>query len=120
RDGRYMQLVFLDSQRFWPGLCAALDRPELARDPRFGDAAARSANGRTLIDLLTDIFASRDWAQWRPNFETFDAPWEMAQSLQDLYADQQVAANGMLFDITTLEGFPVKLVAPPLTVDGQP
>lgn len=119
RDGRWIQLVFLDSTRFWAGLCATLEREELIDDPRFADAAARMANGPLLIRTLADAFAARDWAEWRPRFEAFDAPWELIQNLQEVYADPQADANGMFFEVRTHDGFPVKLVAAPLGVDGE-
>lgn len=119
RDGRWIQLVFLDSGRFWPGLCATLERGELIDDPRFHDAAARMANGRLLMGIFEEAFGSRDWEEWRPRFEAFDAPWELVQNLNDLYRDPQTLANGIIFDIDTHDGYPVKLVSAPLTVDGR-
>jgi crotonobetainyl-CoA:carnitine CoA-transferase CaiB-like acyl-CoA transferase len=120
RDGRRIQLVCLDPQRYWPGLCVALDRPELSDDPRFADAAARAKNGVECLALLTDIFASRDWADWRPRFEKYDAPWELVRSIEDVFTDPQTAANGHVFELETADGGTVKLVASPLTVDGTP
>jgi len=119
RDGRWIQLVFLDSGRFWPGLCATLGLDALINDPRFHDAAARMANGRELIGLFEQAFASRDWEEWRPRFEAFDAPWELVQNLNDLYSDPQTLANDMIFEVDTRDGYPVKLVSAPLTVDGR-
>lgn len=119
RDGRWIQLVFLDSGRFWPGLCATLGIDALIDDPRFHDAAARMAHGRELMGIFEQAFGSRDWADWQPRFEAFDAPWELVQNLHDLYSDPQTIENGMIFEIDTKDGYPVKLVSAPLTVDGR-
>jgi crotonobetainyl-CoA:carnitine CoA-transferase CaiB-like acyl-CoA transferase len=119
RDGRWIQLVFLDSGRFWPGLCATLGIDALIDDPRFHDAAARMAHGRELMSIFEEAFGSRDWADWQPRFEAFDAPWELVQNLHDLYSDPQTIENGMIFEIDTKDGYPVKLVSAPLTVDGR-
>ncbi len=120
RDSRWVQLVFLEAQRYWPGLCKTLGRPELATDPRFADADARAANGVELIALLSEIFAARDWADWRPAFEGFDAPWELVRTIRDVFDDPQTHVNGHVFEVAMADGETVKLVASPLTVDGEP
>ena len=38
KDDRFVQLVFLQSDRHWPELCAALGRSDLVDDPRFATA----------------------------------------------------------------------------------
>ena len=118
RDGRWIQLVFLDSTRYWPGLLALLDRTDLVEDPRFHDATARMANGKELMAIFTQAFAARDWAEWKPRFDAFDAPWELVQNLNDLYSDPQTLGNDVFFDLETNEGYPVKLVSSPVSVDG--
>ena len=35
RDGRHIQLVFLQPDRYWAGFCKRIGLPELATDPRF-------------------------------------------------------------------------------------
>lgn len=120
RDGRWIQLVFLEPQRYWPGLCEALGRPELAADPRFVDADARALNGVECLALLTEIFAGRDWAEWRDGFERLDAPWELVRSIDDVFTDPQTVSNGHIFELAMADGGAVKLVATPVTVDGTP
>ncbi|MDB5396339.1 MAG: CoA transferase [Rhodospirillales bacterium] len=120
RDGRWIQLVFLEPQRYWPGLCEALGRPELAADPRFADAKARAENGIACLALLTEIFAGRDWPDWQGSFEGLDAPWELVRSINDVFADPQTVSNGHVFDVDMADGGTVKLVATPVTVDGTP
>jgi crotonobetainyl-CoA:carnitine CoA-transferase CaiB-like acyl-CoA transferase len=119
RDNRWIQLVFLEAERYWPGLCHTLGHPELATDPRFADAKARAVNGVALIALLSEVFASRDWADWQPAFDAFDAPWELVRTIRDVFTDPQTMANGHIFELETAGGT-VKLVASPLTVDGVP
>ena len=35
KDGRFIILVLLQADRYWPDLCAHLERPDLLEDPRF-------------------------------------------------------------------------------------
>src|SRR3954467_6560458 len=37
KDGRFIILVLLQADRYWPDLCAHLERPDLLDDPRFKD-----------------------------------------------------------------------------------
>ena len=41
KDGRFIIVLLLQADRFWPDLAEHLDRPDLIEDPRFKDGAAR-------------------------------------------------------------------------------
>jgi crotonobetainyl-CoA:carnitine CoA-transferase CaiB-like acyl-CoA transferase len=41
QDGRHIQLVFLEADRYWPDFCRLVGRDELIDDPRFVDLQAR-------------------------------------------------------------------------------
>jgi len=59
--------VFLaaPSEHDWRRLVAALTpHVELARDPRFADAASRDANAASLVEVLGVVFAKRDACAW--------------------------------------------------------
>ena len=44
KDARHIQLVFLESDRYWAPFCDLIGRPDLAADPRFVDHRARDEN----------------------------------------------------------------------------
>jgi crotonobetainyl-CoA:carnitine CoA-transferase CaiB-like acyl-CoA transferase len=52
----------------WSRCCAALERPDLGRDPRFADAASRTANDRAVADELAAILEKRNSADWEARF----------------------------------------------------
>src|SRR5262249_52026803 len=58
-DQRHIQLVFLESDRYWGPFCEAAGRPELAKDERFADHGARGSNAAALAATLDEVFASR-------------------------------------------------------------
>ncbi len=64
KDGRYIILLLLQADRFWPDLCEHLDRPDLIDDPRFKDGASRYENRGECIQLLREIFRSRTYEEW--------------------------------------------------------
>jgi crotonobetainyl-CoA:carnitine CoA-transferase CaiB-like acyl-CoA transferase len=57
-------VVACPKQKFWEALCAAIARPELARDPRFGDFAARDRNRDELEPILESVFGERSSEEW--------------------------------------------------------
>ena len=56
-DERWLMLVMVESQRYWPNVCRALELGELERDARFADPVARYRNGRALVERLDAVFA---------------------------------------------------------------
>lgn len=120
RDGRWIQLMFLDPGRYWRGLCMHLGVPDLADDPRFDSVANRAANGRDLAGVLDEIFGRADYVTWKAAFDGFDAPWELVQTVQEVLDDPQAVANGYVFETEVREGLNVRVVAGPVSVDGSP
>ncbi len=118
KDDRLLQLMLLDPQPHWPGLCRILEREDLANDPRFVDNAARTANGKDLVDIIATCIKRKTWAEWKPVFDAWDAPWELIQTVEDLRADRQVLANNMTFQMPVEDG-EVTLVAGPVAFDGK-
>ncbi|GAA1867011.1 CoA transferase [Pseudonocardia ailaonensis] len=92
-DDRGIALGMLQSDRFWPELCRALDRPELLADPRFVDAAARTVHSAECVAALAEAFRARPLAQWRERLAACSGPWEVVQSVHEVLVDEQVVAN---------------------------
>jgi crotonobetainyl-CoA:carnitine CoA-transferase CaiB-like acyl-CoA transferase len=119
RDERMVQLMLLDPQPYWPGLCRILELDALVNDPRFVDNPARMRNGAVLVELIGEKIAQRDWCEWQPIFDAWDAPWELIRTIHEVAADPQAIANDMLFDLTVEDGTKVRVVAGPVAFDGH-
>lgn len=119
-DNRWVHLMFLDPQRYWPSLCERLDRPELAEDERFRTPDLRASNGRELCAILDELFAAKTADGIRTAFSNWDAPWEFIATIREVAADPQAAANDYLFDVRVSDGTPVRLVSSPVSIDGKP
>jgi crotonobetainyl-CoA:carnitine CoA-transferase CaiB-like acyl-CoA transferase len=119
RDGRHINLTMLQSDRYWEDLCEHLGRPELVKDPRFVDHAARSANSRACTQELKAIFASRTLAEWREALATTDGVWAPLQTPAEVHDDQQVVANGYIARVSTGTG-DVALPTAPAQFDERP
>src|SRR5215468_4551780 len=55
-DGRWFLLNMLNDDADWPVFLRAIERSELADDPRFAATPARRANARALIAILDSVF----------------------------------------------------------------
>ncbi|MFA7603509.1 MAG: CoA transferase [Novosphingobium sp.] len=118
RDGKMVQLMILNPQPRWAALCGALGLEEIVDDPRFATDEARNADPDPLIALLQAAFASRDFADWRPLLEAIDIPWEPIATIEDVAADPQVHANGMMQKLA-VEGREIDIVAGPTAFDAE-
>jgi formyl-CoA transferase len=119
-DDRWISLVCLQSDRFWGELCGLMGRPELADDPRYVDMVARYKNRRECVEELDAIFAAKTLDEWRKILADFTGVWSAAQTFEELHADEQVAANHYLSELTAGDGRTFKVVAPPYQFDEQP
>ena len=118
-DGRWIQLMFLDPERYWPELCLRIDREDLLRDPRFVDLEHRIEHGDAVIAELGSAFKAKSFAEWRTKFHGWDAPWELIQNIKELTADPQAKANDYLFTVQVADGTDVTVVAGPVAFNGS-
>jgi len=120
KDGRFISLILLQSDRFWPDLAEHLDRPDLIDDPRFKDGMARYENRRECIQVLRDIFRERTYAEWCDRLRTLKGVWAPVQTPLETHDDPQVAANGYLEPITAPSGATFVVPANPVQFDETP
>ncbi len=119
KDGRHIQLVFLDSDRYWAPLCRVIGRPDLIDDPRFVDLRARHKNVAECVAELDVEFEKRTLEEWKELLGTIDAPWAAVQSVPEVLDDPQVAANGYVAEVQLDDGASYRLPNVPVQFDGQ-
>lgn len=120
RDGRWIQLVMLQPDRYWRPLCDALGRPDLAEDPRFAGSAALAQNSVAAIDELERTFAEHDLDHWRRVLATQEGVWAVVQSPQEVLSDPQAIANEYIVEAKDPAGVPYHFVANPIQIDERP
>jgi len=104
-DGRRIWVVGIDVTRHWPPLCRAVGLDHLIDDPRFDEPAKRSENAEDLIAMLDAAFAGMDFAELEAvSLKEPDFFWAPVNSLDDLIADSQFAASGVLVDVPDAPG----------------
>jgi crotonobetainyl-CoA:carnitine CoA-transferase CaiB-like acyl-CoA transferase len=92
RDGHLCVLAVNDEQ--WRRLLGALDRPELADDPRFATIAERSRNIDTLYGIVAEEMKRRTSSEWRERLDAADVPNGAVNQLDDLVHDPYLQATG--------------------------
>jgi crotonobetainyl-CoA:carnitine CoA-transferase CaiB-like acyl-CoA transferase len=78
----------------WAALCAVMDRPELADDPRLRDAAGRRAHADWLDDVVAAWTAPRDAASVEAALQARAVPAHVVQTSRDLVRDPQLLHRG--------------------------
>ena len=120
KDGRHIQLVFLEADRYWPGFCRLIGRDDLVDDPRFADLAARREHAEECVAILDEEFARRTFAEWKELLQRLDAPWAPVQAVEELLDDPQVVANGYVGEVSVADGPAYALPTVPVQFDEQP
>ena len=97
-------------------LCAALEAPELAADPRFATVALRVRHVEALGAEIERRLATRCAAEWLACFEAAGVPCGPLNDVAAVLADPQVRARHMIVSVDDpvagkleMPGFPIKL-----------
>jgi crotonobetainyl-CoA:carnitine CoA-transferase CaiB-like acyl-CoA transferase len=120
KDGRWLYLVCLQSDRFWPEVCERLGRPDLVTDERFKDAASRFEHREACVEALDAAFVTRTLDEWIEAFEGFSGVWAPAISFEELLDHRQVEPNGFLPTVTRPNGSEFQLPGTPAQFDEEP
>jgi crotonobetainyl-CoA:carnitine CoA-transferase CaiB-like acyl-CoA transferase len=119
RDGRWFLMSLTADERRWPDLAACLQRADLVGDPRFASIESRRANARALIAILDDVFAKKDWAEWRGILERSGIAFGVVGTLDDILGDPQMIDSGALVPIDDPRAGARLTVSSPVEIDGQ-
>ncbi|MBV8981520.1 MAG: CoA transferase [Acidimicrobiia bacterium] len=119
KDGRHIQLMFLESDRYWEPFCSLVARADLSSDERFVDHHARRANAAACVATLDDLFATKTFDEWKDLLRTLDAPWAPIQAVEELLEDPQVVANDYIGSVVGDGGPSYELPSVPVQFDEQ-
>ena len=107
--------------------CEVAGRPDLASEPRFVKNADRVRHRAELVPLLEAVMKTRPTADWLSALEAAKVPCGAINSLDEVFADPQVQARGMvthwqhpLRADLPLVSSPIKLEKTPVRTDRPP
>ncbi len=118
-DNRFINLVMLQSDRYWADLVTKFGRPELATDPRFVDAVARARNSEECVNVLDEIFVGRTFVEWNELLRSIEGVWAPIQTPLELLEDPQAIANGYVCEVEAASGTAFRMVPSPLQFDEE-
>jgi crotonobetainyl-CoA:carnitine CoA-transferase CaiB-like acyl-CoA transferase len=120
-DNRWIYLVCLQGDRFWPELCNDIfNRPDLVTDERFSDMGRRFVNKEACVAELDAIFAADTLDGWKTRLANFSGVWAPVLTFKEVHQHAQVGPNGFLPTITGHDGLEFRVVSPPMHFDGVP
>jgi crotonobetainyl-CoA:carnitine CoA-transferase CaiB-like acyl-CoA transferase len=120
RDDRYIQLVFLQPDRYWAGFCTRIGLPELAEDPRFVPSSNLIANADAACALVGAAIASQELEYWRKALEDEPGVWAALATPKETLNDPQVKPNGYVIPNVDADGNEYQIVAPPVQFNETP
>jgi crotonobetainyl-CoA:carnitine CoA-transferase CaiB-like acyl-CoA transferase len=103
----------------WRATCAAIDRGDLADDPRFASTALRAQHQHQLSELLEEEFASRSMGSLLELFQGAGVPCSPLNSYSEALADPQVEHMGWVHDLTLPGGAQTRTFGSPLRFGGE-
>jgi crotonobetainyl-CoA:carnitine CoA-transferase CaiB-like acyl-CoA transferase len=116
-DQRLIAIHLSSLEKFWSGLVAAIEAPELASDPRFRLRQARIDNYDALNAELDQRFSRRDLAHWIERLGRHDVPYAPINTIDEVVRDPQVEHLGLIVPIAPAHGAS-RAVRPPVQFGG--
>ena len=103
-DQRLIAIHLSSLEKFWTGLVAVLEAPELASDPRFNTRLNRIAEYQALRLELDARFSRQPLAHWVERLQQHDVPYAPINRIDDVVNDPQVEHLGLIVPVEEPHG----------------
>ena len=117
-DERLIAIHMSSLEKFWDGLVAALEAPELKSDERFRIRQARIDNYELLNAELDRRFSRRDLDHWIERLGRNDVPYAPINTIDEVVRDPQVEHLGLIVPVAAAHGAS-RSVRPPVQFGGH-
>jgi crotonobetainyl-CoA:carnitine CoA-transferase CaiB-like acyl-CoA transferase len=117
-DGRWFLLNLVNDERDWPAFLEAIERPDLADDPRFATTALRRANAAAMVPILDAVFAARPFAEWQKILHARGLTFGVIGRMEDIPTDRQMVDGGALVPIDDPRAGAQLTVSSPIVIEG--
>lgn len=116
------QEIVLDAntEAIWRRLCQALERPDLAEDPRFVNRAQRLEHKAELHRTLQEVLLTRTAAEWINRLNQAGVPAGPINTLGRILDDPYMEEREMVTTVHHPVGGPYRAVASPIHLSGHP
>jgi crotonobetainyl-CoA:carnitine CoA-transferase CaiB-like acyl-CoA transferase len=113
-------IIAVLSERFWGKLCDALERPDLAQDPRFATPTLRRDRRDEVDRLIAEVTRTRTVAEWEERLAAFDVPHAPVLGVTAALAHPHAVAREMVVRAEHATAGPLSLVGRPIKFPGAP
>ncbi len=107
-------------EHLWPGMLRAVERPDLADNPRFGVHLSTPEVKAELREVFSEIFATRTTAEWSERLAAEGQRFAPVRGHAEVVADPQMAANNYIVEVEHPQWGSTKLVGCPITMSDTP
>jgi crotonobetainyl-CoA:carnitine CoA-transferase CaiB-like acyl-CoA transferase len=112
-DGKWIQLACIQGDRYWNGVCKALDLARFENDPRFCTHEMRMKNNEELIVILDNVFKTKTRDEWVERLAKENIIWSVVKTPAEVAADPTPWADGYFREIDHPAGKKLKVIMPP-------
>jgi crotonobetainyl-CoA:carnitine CoA-transferase CaiB-like acyl-CoA transferase len=120
KDGKWIALSNRQSDKYWSTFCQVTGLSDLEHDPRYEDAERRAENYLELLQIITDMFATKTSREWEGVLSRGDLLFSIIQDIPDVVNDPQVIANNYIVDWEHPVTGPTRMMAPPVEFSQNP
>jgi crotonobetainyl-CoA:carnitine CoA-transferase CaiB-like acyl-CoA transferase len=113
-------IIAIGNDRQFAEFCHIAGLDGRAADPRFLTNRTRVANRQALVALVGEAIATRTTAQWIAALEPAGVPCGPINTIDQVFADEQVKARGLRIDLERPDGTVVPGVANPIRLARSP
>jgi crotonobetainyl-CoA:carnitine CoA-transferase CaiB-like acyl-CoA transferase len=113
-------IIAILSESFWGKLCDALERPELAADPRFATPTGRRDHRDEVDEAIAAVTRTRTVAEWQARLKQFDVPHAPVLGLGAALAHPQAVARDMVVSAEHAAIGDMRLAGRPVKFPGAP
>jgi len=111
-------IIAVLSESFWGKLCEALERPDLAADPRFSSPTLRRERRDEVDRIISDVTRTRTVAEWERRLTEADVPHAPVLGVTAALAHPHALAREMVVTADHATAGPVKVVGRPVKFPG--
>jgi crotonobetainyl-CoA:carnitine CoA-transferase CaiB-like acyl-CoA transferase len=104
----------------WQRLCRAIDRAQWIQDPDFLTDKLRVRNRPRLTAELSAVFATRTVADWVTLLNDAGVPSGPVYTIPQVFEDPQIQHLGVVSEVTTSDGTPVRVINQPVRLSRTP
>ena len=111
-------IIAVLSESFWGKLCDALERPDLAADPRFANPTGRRDHRDELDQTIAEITRTRSVAEWEKRLAEADVPHAPVLGVTAALAHPHAQARDMVVTADHAAIGPIRVVGRPVKFPG--